>query len=187
MSLRCGRMPLPLATPRLLIDHVREEELPELLGVYLSNPAYLELTEGAGGEPGSYDLARLERDYAMAQMTPGRGMAAVRLREGRRIVGVLDWMDENPSDGYPWLGLVMVHAEEQRRGLGREAASALFGELAARGFAAVREGVVEGNELGMALARSLGFTRVGETTMRLAAGERRVTILERPLSAPGAP
>jgi hypothetical protein len=36
-----------------------------VLDVYLSNPAYLELTEGSGGEPGRYDRGMLERDFAI--------------------------------------------------------------------------------------------------------------------------
>jgi hypothetical protein len=47
----------------------------------------------------------LERDYAIAQLVPGRVFAALRERDSGELVGVLDWMYENPDDGEAWLGL----------------------------------------------------------------------------------
>jgi hypothetical protein len=39
-------------TERLVIRELREEDLEAVLPVYTSNPGYLALTEGSGGEPG---------------------------------------------------------------------------------------------------------------------------------------
>jgi len=46
--------------------------LPDLLPVYLSHPQQLEQNEGSRGEAGYYDLAMLQRDWQIAQMTPRR-------------------------------------------------------------------------------------------------------------------
>jgi len=105
-------------TPRLTAAEVTEDDISELLEVHLSNQAYLDLTEGSGGSAGAYDRGMLERDLMMSAMTPGRHTCVLRLRDGGACVGVLDWMDENPNDGVPWIGLVMVHGERQRSGLG---------------------------------------------------------------------
>ncbi len=88
-------------TVRLSAAEAAEDDLPELLDVYLSNPAYLELTEGSGGVPGAYDRGMLERDLAMSALTPGRHTAVLRLHDGGHCVGVLDWMDENPATARP--------------------------------------------------------------------------------------
>jgi hypothetical protein len=46
-----------LETERLTIRELRDDNLVRILDVYASNPAYLELTSGAAGEPDRFDLA----------------------------------------------------------------------------------------------------------------------------------
>src|SRR5881296_1997688 len=102
-------------TDRLVIGRLVEEDLESILGVYESNPGYIALTEGRAG---AYDLQRLERDFALADTTPGRQLAGIFLKPTAEAataeaataeaaheepVGVLDWMLENPSDSRPWL------------------------------------------------------------------------------------
>lgn len=41
------------------------------------------------------------------------------LSESNKPVGVLDWLEKHPNDGHPWLGLLMIHGDEQGKGLGR--------------------------------------------------------------------
>jgi hypothetical protein len=98
-------MDLMIETPRLAIRPLAEDDLEEVLTVCSSNPDYTAITEGRGGEAGHYDLDMLERDYAIAQLVPGRVFAALRERDSGELVGVLDWMYENPDDGEAWLGL----------------------------------------------------------------------------------
>ena len=160
---------------------MRADELELLLDVYASNPQYLQLTEGSAGEPGHYDLGMLERDVAMAQMTPGRHIASIHLKEIDDLVGVLDWMEENPFDGMPWIGLVMIHADWQRQGLASEAIAALA-EVCSRGSSALRAAVIARNNAGRALADRLGFAAVSTEVKRLASGEENVIVLERPLA-----
>jgi len=165
-------------TARLIAAEVAEEDVPELLDVYLSNPAYLELTEGSGGVAGAYDRGMLERDLAMSTLTPGRHTAVLRLRDDGACVGVLDWMDENPNDGAPWLGLIMIHADRQHLGLAGEAVAGLAEHGRAAGWTRLREGVLEGNDAGMALARSAGMDEVERKRHRVAAGDRDLAVME---------
>ena len=90
----------------------------------------------------------------------GRHTCMLRLREGGNRVGLLDWMDENPNDGSPWIGLVMIHADHQRRGLAAETIGGLAEHGRAAGWTRLREGVIEGNEAGMALALGVGMREV---------------------------
>jgi hypothetical protein len=80
-------------TARLKAEEAAGDDIAELLAVYLSNPAYLDLTEGSGGVPGGYDSGMLERDLAMSALTPGRHTAVLRLRDGGACVGILDCND----------------------------------------------------------------------------------------------
>jgi RimJ/RimL family protein N-acetyltransferase len=169
-----------LETERLVLEPAQDDDLPELLEVYASNPAYLAMTEGSAGDPGRYDIGMLERDIAIARMTPGREVLVLRRRAEGGIVGVLDWVDESSSDGYPWIGLVLVRADRQREGLATEAIEALLAELAAGGTEAIRVGVLPGNEAGAGLTAALGFERVEERPFRSAVADH-VTVLERRL------
>jgi RimJ/RimL family protein N-acetyltransferase len=168
-------------TDRLLIRELDGADLAALLPVYTSNPRYLALTEGSRGEAGHYDLGMLERDYAIATTTPARRMAGVYLKPELEPVGVVDWLVESPSDGKPWIGLVIVHAARQRQGVGREALVGVVDHLRERRLSEVRAGVPERNDAGRALARSAGFTRVETRTKRLAGGEETLLVLERRL------
>jgi RimJ/RimL family protein N-acetyltransferase len=165
-------------TARLTAGEIAEADLDDVVAVHLSNPAYLELTEGSAGEPGRYDRGMLERDLALAGMTPGRHAAALRLRATGECTGVLDWMDENPSDGCPWLGLVMVHADHQRLGLATEAVGGLAAHGRRSGWARLREGVLEENTGGLALARRLGMREIDRRPHKIAAGERTLVVFE---------
>jgi len=165
-------------TPRLTAAEVTEDDVSELLAVHLSNQAYLDLTEGSGGTPGAYDRGMLERDLAMSDMTPGRHTAVLRLRDGGACVGVLDWMDENQSDGLPWIGLVMVHGDHQRSGLAAESIRGLAEHGRAAGWTRLREGVIEGNEAGMAPALAVGMREVERRPHRIAAGDCELSVME---------
>jgi RimJ/RimL family protein N-acetyltransferase len=102
----------------------------------------------------------------------------LRLRDDGACVGVLDWMDENPNDGAPWLGLIMIHADRQHLGLAGEAVAGLAEHGRAAGWTRLREGVLEGNDAGMALARSAGMDEVERKRHRVAAGDRELAVME---------
>jgi RimJ/RimL family protein N-acetyltransferase len=165
-------------TTRLSATEVGEDDIGDLLDVYLSNRAYLDLTEGSGGVAGAYDRGMLERDLAMSEMTPGRHTCTLRLRDGGTCVGLLDWIDKNPNDGAPWIGLVMIHTDHQRRGLAAEAIAGLAGHGRAAGWPRLREGVIDGNEAGMALALALGMREVERKPYKIAAGEYELAVME---------
>lgn len=165
-------------TARLTAAEATEDDVAELLDVHLSNPAYLDLTEGSGGVPGAYDRGMLERDLALAAMTPGRHTTVLRLRAGGACAGMLDWMDENPNDATPWIGLIMIHADHQRRGLGAEAIAGLAEHGRSCGWTRLREGVIEGNDAGLALALAAGMREIERRPHRIAAGDCMLSVME---------
>ena len=145
------------ATGRLRFTEVVEDDLDDLLAIHAGNPEYAELTEGSQGEQGHYDRQMLERDWWLGTLEPARHQLIGRLADGSAAVW-LDLLDRNPSDGHPWIGLLMVERSFQRSGLGRESAAAAAQLLASR--AAVRAGVLPGNEGALVFWEGLGYTEV---------------------------
>ena len=168
-------------TARLRMREVEADDLDAVLTVYSSNADYLALTEGSGGEPGRYDRGMLERDFTIARMTPGRHLVGISLKESGELIGVLDWMEENPNDGKPWVGLLMIRADHQRQGLASEAFAGLAERLRAGGADVLRASVIKRNAAGQALSDRLELRPVATTSVRFAA-EEDVVIVERDLS-----
>lgn len=167
-----------IETERLIIRDVEDGDVEALVPIFLTNPVYLELTEGNGT---AYDAEKLRRELAIARATPGRRFAGVYLVEAEEPVAVVDWLLENESDGKPWIGLLLVRADRQHDGIASEAFAAVARELRRAGGHVVRAGVIDGNRAGTRLTARLGFRRVGSKTMQLGSGRRKVWILERPL------
>ena len=172
-------MALRFETQRLVMAEATEDDVDGLLSVALSNPAFTRDHEGSDGEPGRFDRDMLERDLAVAGMDPARHPLVLRERSNpARVIGWAEVLDTHPRDHVPWIGLLEVHQQEQRRGYGREAVAALAGWARAGGARALRLGVDEGNDAGLAFWLSMGF-RVVDQRERIGPGGRAgVTVME---------
>ncbi len=164
-------------TERLDVRGVEEADIAGLLAVYRSNPRIIAVTEGSAGEPARYDRGMLERDLWMSELQPGRHTAGLFLRDGGTCVGVLDWADGDAGET-PSIGLVMVHAEHQRRGYGREAVLGLIGAGRRAGWTRVRATALAGDPATMGLYEAVGMREVERRTTRFAAGVRSVAVFE---------
>jgi RimJ/RimL family protein N-acetyltransferase len=172
-----------LESPHLLLRDAGPEDLPVLLEVYLSNPAFVRLNEGSRGEPGYYDLEMFQRDWQVQRMMPGSHILCICDKVDGAIIGQASFLEENPEDGLPWLGLLMLHAKRQRQGLGTEAFACLAAHFRATyGWERLRLGVRRGNPAALAFWQRLGFRVVGEAS----GGGRDAYILERTLTNVGA-
>lgn len=88
-------------------------------------------------------------------------MLGIYLKQAGEPVGQTNYLEANPDDGMPWLGLLMIARERQRRGLGTEA----FQRLASYfhdtyGWPALRLGVLKQNAPALAFWERRGFRRV---------------------------
>jgi RimJ/RimL family protein N-acetyltransferase len=171
-----------LETSRIQLREAAAEDLQRLEPVLTSNAAFLQLTEGSAGEVGIYDLARLQRDWTIAQLMPGRHIVGGYLKESGEPVAYLDYLEEN-DDGFPWVGTLISHTRHQRQGLGSEILCALaeYGQ-ATYGWTSVRAGVLQTNTPAFAFALHLGFHSVGETEQTSPVGKTVAIILERSLN-----
>jgi RimJ/RimL family protein N-acetyltransferase len=171
--------PIELKSARLTIREVAPDDLPLLLPVYLSNPEYVAQSEGSQGEAGYFDLEMFQRDWRIAQMTPGRHMLGVYLKETSEAVGLADYVEENPEDGQPWLGFLMIARAHQRQGLGTEVFTCLVEYFRNYyGWPSLRVGVMKTNTGALAFWRRLGFQ---ETPTDAAAVRKRYVTLQRAL------
>ncbi len=150
--------PLRLGTDRLLLREVDSGDLQDLHRVFASNPDFLQLRE----EIASYDLASVARYWEVASFDPGRHVLLVVHKNTGIAIGLLDFVDQSPTDGKPWIGLVMIHQGHQRHGFGTEAVHAVTDLIGSRGHRKLRMAVIEDNEQGLAFARHLGFEAYGQ-------------------------
>jgi RimJ/RimL family protein N-acetyltransferase len=108
-------------------------------------------------------------------------MLALRDLETRAPIGVIEYLDVNPNDGHPWIGLILVAADRQREGLASEAMNAVFDFVNLNWASPIRLAVIDENKGAIGLAISLGFEPYGETFQDLGAGEQRLVLLQRRL------
>ena len=128
------------------------------------------------------DLERWQRDWAVAQMMPGRHMLACYLKADGAAVGFAEYWEE-VDDGWPWFGALTLHKAHQRQGLGLEAARRLLAHFRQDyGWPLVRAGVMEQNEAGLALARRLDFQPVERGLRRFPGGKQAYIVFERLLT-----
>jgi RimJ/RimL family protein N-acetyltransferase len=106
-------------------------------------------------------------------------MLALRDGETGEIVGVIEYLDVNPNDGHPWIGLIMIASDRQREGLAQEAVQAVCEHVHLNWASPVRMGVIDENQAGLGLALSLGFEPYRESSQELGGGERRLLLLQR--------
>jgi RimJ/RimL family protein N-acetyltransferase len=166
------------ATQRLDVRAVEEADIDAVLAVYLSNPEVLAVTEGSSGEAGRYDRGMLERDLWLSELDTARHTAGLFLHDDGACVGVLDWLDRNPDDDSPWIGLVMVHSGHRRRGYGREAVLGLLAEGRSQGWTRARAAALADDPATLGLLHDVGMREVDRRHRAFAAGERSLVVLE---------
>lgn len=172
-----------LTTPRLIIDEIDPADLDALLDVYISNPAFLERTEGTAGEVGLYERSKLERDLAVSELDPLRHTLTVCTKSQGVPVGAVDFVRAHGEDRRPWVGLVIVHADQQRQGYGREVVEAVS-SWAANGLRADKISATadEDDERARAFLDALGFFEIGRRWRHGPSGDVVNIIYERTLS-----
>lgn len=88
------------------------------------------------------------------------------IKVGNRLVGIMDFIMENPRDQKPWLGLMIIHRNWTRKSYGA-AALAMYEEMMReRGIKEIRLGCLTDNTTGMAFWEKHKFNRVEEIIFR---------------------
>ncbi len=170
---------LELASTRLQIREITADDLPALLPVYMSNLEFVRQNEGSEGEIGRYDLARWQRDWHILQMMPGHHRLGCYLKADTTPVGIIDFLEENPDDGKPWMGTLIIHKKFQRQRLGTEAFQCIINHFRQHtDWSVLCTGVKEQNGVGLAFLKHLGFQAVYEKADRFAGGVQTFFVMQ---------
>jgi len=141
--------PLSLSPLRLTPD-----DIAEVVGIYTSNPEY-------GRASGEYEPGRIQAQLVEADLREDTGTGGFDVLLARdiagQVAGLVSVLREHPRDGYPWIGLLIVHGDQHRKGHGRLLANLVEERLRAAGRNGVRLAVLENNPAALAFWSSLGW------------------------------
>jgi len=131
-------------------------EIAQVVNLYGSNPEY-------GHSSGDYDPADVKAEQVEADLRGDvrNGIEVLLATDDHDgLVGMVGLLSRHPVDGFPWIGLLMVHGSLQRSGLGRAMTVTVERLLLDRGERAVRLAVLEKNSSAEAFWRSLGWVEI---------------------------
>ncbi|MEU5915627.1 GNAT family N-acetyltransferase [Streptomyces sp. NPDC047141] len=155
--------------------------LTELTALYASNEEFHQLS---GDFPDPSDVRPEQVAAALAEELAQPTAEVLLARSGGRLVAVAVTLGRHPdpADPDPWLGLLMVHADERRAGHGRRLAAYVEDRFRAAGRTGLRLAVLENNPKALAFWTALGYR---ETARRpdLAHG-RACVVLRKILQGP---
>lgn len=128
-----------IETERLLMVPVGPNDRPEeFLPVFNTNADYLEAAEGKE----RYQFDDVVMYLWQETMRENSRCLALRLRETNELVGTACLLVPHPREPVPWIGLLLLRRDQQRRGLGAEATAAIEAALAAEGWGEVHLAVL---------------------------------------------
>lgn len=136
-----------------------EKDLPQILALYQSNPAYNAL---ALDGPPTLKICRED----MLELPPGRlpeHKLFLGFFEGNCLAAVWDLVLGYPEESTLYLGLLELAKTHQHQGLGSRLVKALIFKAKTTGFTAMRLGCLEQNHLGLAFWKKMGFTEEDRT------------------------
>ncbi|WP_342476375.1 GNAT family N-acetyltransferase [Paenibacillus sp. FSL H7-0350] len=95
-------------------------------------------------------------------LTMGEKMLYIRSHD--RIAGLITYLPDYSADHYPWIGLLVIHRQYSRQGIGKTAVHALERMFRNHGLSAVRLAVQLENKAGEAFWTRNGFAPVRRAT-----------------------
>lgn len=88
------------------------------------------------------------------------------IKEEGHLVGIIDFIMENPRDQKPWLGLMIIDRKWTRNSYGAAALAKYEQMMRERGIKEVRLGCLTENVSGMAFWEKQNFRKLEEITFR---------------------
>lgn len=80
------------------------------------------------------------------------------IKADETYIGIIDYLERNTSDGYPWLGFLMIHGDYQGYGYGSNAYFCFEEHMKQLGESTLCLGVIKENTRGKSFWESLGFS-----------------------------
>ncbi|MET7702510.1 GNAT family N-acetyltransferase [Streptomyces sp. NPDC005485] len=134
--------------------------LTELTALYASQREFQSLS---GDFPDPDDIRPEQVAAALAEELANPHVDVLLARAAGRLVGVAITLAHHPdpADPDPWIGLLLVSADEQRKGYGRELATLVENRFQSAGRTAVRLAVLDNNPKALTFWTSLGYEVIG--------------------------
>ncbi|MGW1070343.1 GNAT family N-acetyltransferase [Streptomyces aureus] len=153
------------------------QEMAEVVQLYASNPEYCR----AAGEydPEDVPADRIEADLREEAGTEGCEVLLAR-DERDRIVGLVCLLDRHPTDGHPWIGLLLVHGSLHRQRIGQRLAGLVEERYRREHRDGIRLAVLENTPASLAFWSSLGWQEIDRRTDRQYG--RPCIVMHKPLS-----
>ncbi|MBU8880564.1 GNAT family N-acetyltransferase [Bacillus sp. FJAT-29790] len=128
-------------------EEITEETLYIALEIINSNPEYNQLEHGKERRTLEEVKEEFINDKTMSQF----------IKLDDTYIGVMDYLPLNEKDQYPWLGLLMIHADYQRFGFGKQAYFIFEKDMVEKGLEVIRIGVLKKNDRAQKFWVSVGF------------------------------
>ncbi|NEB81843.1 GNAT family N-acetyltransferase [Streptomyces sp. SID14478] len=143
-------------------DHALPAEvLTEAAELYAANREFFALS---GDFPDPDDITVEQVAVSLADELAQPGAEVLLARAGGRLAGIAVTLAHHPDpakgDPDPWIGLLMIDATRQRRGHGRELATAVEERFRAAGRTGLRLAVLEANPKALAFWTALGYEEI---------------------------
>lgn len=148
----------PAASRRLRYTPVAERDFPELLRVYNSNPDYMEYTTGKR----TVTVETVEQDHAENMALADSYSYCLREAASDSTIGIAQFILNNPRDGHPWLGLIIIDRRAQGKGYAKEFLDCLIGWYRNNGYTSLHLGVLEKNQAVVPFYEKVGFVTYEE-------------------------
>ncbi|WP_347564322.1 GNAT family N-acetyltransferase [Bacillus sp. MM2020_4] len=128
-------------------EEITVETLYIAVEIINSNPEYNQLENGKERR----NLREVEDD-----LLNGRTKSLF-IKLDDTYIGIIDYLLLNEKDQCPWLGLLMIHADYQGFGFGRQAYLIFEKEMVEKGLRVLRIGVLKENHTAQRFWHSVGF------------------------------
>lgn len=157
------------------IDVVTKENCSQVVDVFYSNESYYRLTDG---RPATESDCLDSIDYCPQGFDPAH-CHMIGLSKKGVAVGVVSCLDGYPETNIFWIGLLLVHGEVQRKGVGSQIANAIAAAAETCGFTAVRLSVQNNNHSGLNFWKKHDFLPIEDTPACVNGIAVKVLLMER--------
>ncbi|MFD3379928.1 MULTISPECIES: GNAT family N-acetyltransferase [unclassified Streptomyces] len=134
--------------------------LTELTALYASNHEFYVLS---GDFPDPHDIRPEQVAAALADELANPDVEVLLARSAGQLVAVAITLAHHPdpADPDPWIGLLLVDAEQQGKGYGRQLAARIEDRFREAGRDAVRLAALDNNPAALAFWTAIGYETIG--------------------------
>jgi ribosomal protein S18 acetylase RimI-like enzyme len=150
-----------------IFEKIKPETLPFVVEIVNSNSDYNSLENG--------NLKRTVSEVESEFLNPETESYLIKNKEVP--IGVLDYLHQNPKDGFPWIGLLMVHAKFQSQGIGSRIYYEFEKKFLESKYNHVRLGVLQDNRKAISFWTGMGFEYVETKGWK----EKQIDVFEKQL------